>query len=183
MKKTLLTLGLTFIWIFGFPCGGEERWDVKTCTDIAASKINTTPIISKITDLVNEESGKIGNSTPRHAIEFTIRTVTCYISYWKYEADSDIHIVMNDIENPSITMIAEIPNPNCDIAKTSKYEKEFINTRNKFLSFKKTAHTVKSGTYILTGVAFFDKIHGQKGVAKNGIEIHPLLSIQVATRK
>jgi hypothetical protein len=27
------------------------------------------------------------------------------------------------------------------------------------------------------GVGFFDKIHGQTGVARNGIELHPVLSI------
>jgi hypothetical protein len=29
----------------------------------------------------------------------------------------------------------------------------------------------------VTGVAFFDTLHGQEGVAKNGIELHPLLAI------
>lgn len=29
----------------------------------------------------------------------------------------------------------------------------------------------------VTGVGFFDPIHGQTGVAPNGIELHPLLSI------
>ena len=29
----------------------------------------------------------------------------------------------------------------------------------------------------VTGVGFFDRIHGQEGVAPNGIELHPLLSI------
>jgi hypothetical protein len=27
----------------------------------------------------------------------------------------------------------------------------------------------------VTGVAFFDPIHGQDGVAPNGIELHPIL--------
>jgi hypothetical protein len=29
----------------------------------------------------------------------------------------------------------------------------------------------------VTGVAFFDVLHGQEGVAQNGIELHPLLAI------
>jgi hypothetical protein len=29
----------------------------------------------------------------------------------------------------------------------------------------------------VTGVAFFDTLHGQEGVAPNGIELHPTLSI------
>ena len=32
----------------------------------------------------------------------------------------------------------------------------------------------------LTGVGFFDRPHGQKGLAPNGIELHPLLSIAKA---
>src|SRR5260370_37385818 len=31
---------------------------------------------------------------------------------------------------------------------------------------------------VVTGVGFFDKVHGQMGVAKNGIEIHPILAIE-----
>ena len=33
-----------------------------------------------------------------------------------------------------------------------------------------------SGTVTLTGVGYFDPIHGQSGVAPNGIELHPVLS-------
>ena len=29
----------------------------------------------------------------------------------------------------------------------------------------------------VTGVAFFDILHGQEGVAPNGIELHPILAI------
>ncbi len=30
----------------------------------------------------------------------------------------------------------------------------------------------------ITGIGFFDFLHGQAGVAPNGIEIHPILDIQ-----
>jgi hypothetical protein len=33
-----------------------------------------------------------------------------------------------------------------------------------------------TGTATISGVAFFDVIHGQRGVAPNGIELHPALS-------
>lgn len=29
----------------------------------------------------------------------------------------------------------------------------------------------------VTGVGFYDKIHGQSGVARNGIELHPVLAL------
>ena len=33
-----------------------------------------------------------------------------------------------------------------------------------------------TGTATITGVGFFDVIHGQTGVAPNGIELHPALT-------
>src|SRR5262249_43728400 len=33
------------------------------------------------------------------------------------------------------------------------------------------------GSITLTGVGFFDLLHGQSGVAPNGIELHPVLSV------
>lgn len=33
----------------------------------------------------------------------------------------------------------------------------------------------------VSGVGFFDELHGQTGVAPNGIELHPVLSIQGAS--
>jgi hypothetical protein len=35
-----------------------------------------------------------------------------------------------------------------------------------------------TGTATITGVGFFDKKHGQRGVADNGIELHPLLAFK-----
>ena len=37
------------------------------------------------------------------------------------------------------------------------------------------------GTATITGVAFFDQIHGQTGVAPNGIELHPVVGFSGAT--
>jgi hypothetical protein len=30
----------------------------------------------------------------------------------------------------------------------------------------------------MTGVLFFDKLHGQTGVAGNGVELHPVISLE-----
>jgi hypothetical protein len=177
MKKTLLTLILTLICLLVFPCGGSERWDVKTLTDPGASKVDYKHIrLASITDLVILTPGQIGNTTPRHGAEFGVVAVTCSVSYWKYEADSDIHIVMNDLKYPSTTMIAEIPSPNCEVAKQSKFVDSFSNSKRAFLTFKKTAHTIQPGIYEITRVIFFDKLHGQTGLAiPSGVELHPIL--------
>jgi hypothetical protein len=39
-----------------------------------------------------------------------------------------------------------------------------------------------TGTATITGVAFFDVLNGQRGVAPKGIELHPLLSFKSRTR-
>jgi hypothetical protein len=43
--------------------------------------------------------------------------------------------------------------------------------------------TALSGSATVTGVGFFDVIHGQTGVAPNGIELHPVLGFTKATCK
>ncbi|HET9096986.1 MAG TPA: hypothetical protein VFN37_10015, partial [Candidatus Baltobacteraceae bacterium] len=49
---------------------------------------------------------------------------------------------------------------------------------NCFGSVPSSFTNFKSGIVVdVTGVAFFDALHGQTGVAPNGIEIHPVLSI------
>ena len=37
-----------------------------------------------------------------------------------------------------------------------------------------------TGTATVTGVGFFDVLHGQAGVAPNGIELHPALTFASA---
>jgi len=34
----------------------------------------------------------------------------------------------------------------------------------------------------VTGVLFFDKLHGQLGVAPNGVELHPVISPEAEDR-
>jgi hypothetical protein len=75
-------------------------------------------------------------------------------------------------------MIAEIPRPTC-VATSSPFYRAVSQLRPRFASHfgnaagKKNLHE----RVRVTGVGFFDFIHGQTGVAPNGIEIHPVLGI------
>ena len=40
-------------------------------------------------------------------------------------------------------------------------------------------YPVKPKLVALTGIGFFDSVHGQKGMPANGREIHPVLSMQL----
>jgi hypothetical protein len=63
--------------------------------------------------------------------------------------------------------------------------KQAATARPKFLSIVRTPPTTR---YIrlrkpirlrVTGVLYFDRVHGQAGVAPNGVELHPVLDVEV----
>ena len=80
-------------------------------------------------------------------------------------------------------MIVELPADGCTKgaapavrAKMSAARAAFIKacpdpSSNRFLKLR--------GTATITGVGFFDVKHGQRGVAPNGIELHPVLGFSV----
>ena len=80
------------------------------------------------------------------------------------------------------TMVTEIPSPACD-GSTSPFAagialaRAKLNARLSPTSVFMTANLPVQ----LKGVGFFDFIHGQTGVAPNGIELHPILDITFTT--
>ena len=95
---------------------------------------------------------------------------------YKIETDSDYHLVITD--GSGNTMITEIPDPAC--AAGSPFLSAIQSARSQFNaaftatgSFKATSVAVR-----MRGIGFFDFLHGQTGVAPNGIELHPVLDIQ-----
>src|SRR5262249_34553324 len=90
--------------------------------------------------------------------------------------DSDYHLVLDD--GAGHTMIAEIPSSAC-VAAGSPFAAGISHARAQFdavftptSSFKTTNTPVR-----ITGVGMFDFLHGQTGVAPNGIELHPVIDI------
>jgi hypothetical protein len=163
------------------PCGGVNRWDVKTLTDKDASSVKRKVLYTTIPDLIKLDPGKsIGLKTPRFGIEFNTYEINCKIKYWIREDDGDLHLVLVDVNDSTKTMIGEIPNLSCDsiAVKTNKNNKNFVATEQEFLKYALKKHMVKDGVYRVKGIGFFDKKHGQTGLAPNGIEIHPILKIR-----
>ncbi len=173
----------------GSTCGtscGVERWHIKTLDDAYVNTIDWTPTIDTVTDLTNQPvpAGYNGyNDTTRYApVETTSYTVRAILQGWKIEADHDFHLVLADPNNPSVTMIAEIPDPACSGACDGGFASDFGAARAKLTNCFGQAPTsftsLPTGLVVnLTGVGFFDVIHGQIGVAPNGIEIHPVINI------
>jgi hypothetical protein len=86
------------------------------------------------------------------------------------ERDSDLHLLLADPEDSSARIIAEIPHPGCAIA--TGHEREYSVARRQ-------VRPIRPGSLIeVTGVAFFDFMHDQRGAAPNGIELHPVLTVR-----
>jgi hypothetical protein len=166
----------------GAPCG-EERWAVKTLTDADASKVNFTAQPATVDWLVSQSAPSYLPANARIApIETQTYTVRARLVGYKLEEDHDFHIVIADLDNSSETMIVEIPSPDCAGVCASPRVNDINSARNGFVSafgmpIPRFHHAI--GTVDVTGVAFFDFLHHQTGVAPNGIELHPVLNIQV----
>jgi hypothetical protein len=85
------------------------------------------------------------------------------VTLHRLEDDLDYHLVLR---SGSRTMIAETPSLLCTKGATAYRCRQMINSR-------RVARIC--GRARVSGVAFFDFLHGQTGVAPNGIELHPVL--------
>ena len=155
---------------------GVERWPVKTGTDPDATSVRRNIIPTSIANLRSIPAPRPLPQASRVApVEETIFSVPATLTAFKEEDDSDYHLVLSD--EAGRTMIAEIPAINCFSGST--FATEMMFARQVFdshllagRSFQHIAIPVE-----VTGIGFFDFLHGQTGVAPNGIELHPVLSI------
>ena len=161
---------------------GVERWSVKTGTDPQAPAINLSTYISSTIYNFHQSTRPSslpsnGRVSPRETNQYRLGgTLTKYVR----ESDSDYHLVIKD--SAGRTMIIELPASNC-VGAGSPFGTGIARARSQFdakftatTSFKTTSTPVT-----VTGIGFWDYLHGQTGVAPNGIEIHPVLNITFGT--
>jgi hypothetical protein len=190
-RATLLRVALTLLSFAGVhgltaslqeraACGihcGTERWSVKTLTDADRDKVNLAPKETTVGWLVSQDPPASlpadGRVAPVERQTYKVRAL--FVEY-KLEADEDFHVVIADVEDPSKTMLAEIPSPDCDGACASGHSEEFRKARAIIMGL---GDQVTPVTLVVTGVGFFDFLHGQTGAAPSGIELHPVLKIEL----
>ena len=172
-------------------CLPSARWAVKTLKDPEARNINFEPKKTTVRRLVRIKTGiyPYPIESKRHGHEFSTYVVVCRIkSYSIAEEDDDLNLVISDPVHPKDTLIAEVPNPDCPNVKDSPYAKEFrrvwdefrkSGTRDGKINQDGKRHGARKGLFRLTGVAFVDIPHFQEGRAKNDIELHPVLMIEM----
>ncbi|MGH9522186.1 MAG: hypothetical protein ACRD3E_06610, partial [Terriglobales bacterium] len=148
---------------------GYDRWPVKILSDKDRTRVNMEP--------TNTTVAKIG-AIPIHEVpypydrriepeELHVYRVTARLLRVKREQDSDLHLLLADLDDPEKRMIAEIPAPECAVG--TGHEEEYKAARA-------VLRSIAMNTIVeVTGVGFFDFLHEQSGAAKNGIELHPVL--------
>lgn len=181
MKALLVA---TMLGAVAFAQCGAERTAVKTLRDADIELVqrhkNTT--VGSLAHTIAPPQTAIRESYSHRLTkeEMTFFTVRAKMVGFKKEADQDFHIVLKDLET-SDTMIVEIPAPQCmakdyrDMDRTlrNEFENRFGKATSKFKKLKKPVDVT------VVGVGFFDIKHGtpQIGVAKNGIELHPVIAM------
>lgn len=146
---------------------GSERTQVKDLLDgVQLHNSGRTTVES----LIKLPAPKWSNTGHRTAHEFSIVVIDTMVLRYHKEADQDLHLVLKG--ESGLTMIAEIPSPEC--VATSPWANSIKSAREQFLKIYRPGVCVR-----LTGVIFFDKLHGQDGVAIQGVELHPVLRVEL----
>jgi hypothetical protein len=158
---------------------GIERWSVKTLADPAGRALTLSPNATTIRALRRKTVPAYVGLRRGRGVERTTFRVRAKLVEMKLEDDSDIHLVIADPSRTGATMIAEFPASSCTARATPRARTKMNRARTALIaacgapsrSFRKL-----NGTATISGVGFFDQIHGQTGVAPNGIELHPVVS-------
>jgi hypothetical protein len=151
---------------------GYDRWPVKILGDKDRNLVTLTPIGSTVAQLaaipIHETPyPRDKRIAPEELKVYRIRAKLIQI---RPEKDSDLHLIVEDLDKPQVRMIAEIPAPLC--AEGTGHEEDYRKARADLTSL-----SVGSIVEII-GVGFFDFLHDAIGGAKNGFELHPVLKIR-----
>ena len=161
---------------------GKERWAVKTGADRDIGDVNLTPedtTIAELSDLKAPPSPNTRPTTRFQPAEFKTFKVSGILVGIKKEKDEDYHIVIQAPDDVEGTMIVESVSPNC--TDGSLFTQEIEDVRAAIdAKIKSIGSKLKKLNLpvIVMGIGFYDPIHGQTGVAPNGIELHPILGIE-----
>ena len=152
---------------------GVERWNVKVLSDPDANRVRLDTVVETTIQALNAipipeiPYPLNGRISPQELTTYRVRAVVLEILS---ESDGDWHLILGDPKNLQVKMIAEIPSPDC--AATERHRELYASARAVLRSIP------RRGEIDVEGVGFFDFIHNQRGRARNGFELHPVLHIR-----
>jgi hypothetical protein len=171
---------------FGTACG-VERWDVKVLMDRGAEAAARGPAIdSTVSHLVGLRAPADPAALTARVgpLETTLWRVRARLIGFRLEPDSDFHLVLADPKTGE-SIVGEIPAPYCTNSSSGK---AFALARAAVESLGHHAADSRKFWWLdyrgaappevtVTGVGFWDTRHGQRGVSRNGAELHPIIYI------
>ncbi len=152
---------------------GVSRWPVKIWSDLTADWVRADSVVSTSIAALRampRPTGRFEQRVRRGPIEHTVYRVRARLAQVLTEDDSDVHLILRDPEDPSLTLVAEIPDSVC--ALTSRAASAFAEAR------RQLRRVPRGGLVEVEGIGFFDFLHGQRGMAPSGLELHPVLSLR-----
>jgi hypothetical protein len=142
------------------PGCGVERWAVKTLQDRPRLLRRQPTTVAHLVSLPRPAH----LPATRLPFERHIFRVIAAVTLVRPEEDGDLHLVL---KRGTKHLIAETPNAPACTGRATAYRKRQMASARRLVRLCPRAR--------VTGVAFFDFLHGQTGVAPNGIELHPVL--------
>ncbi len=108
--------------------------------------------------------------------ETTVFRLAATLTEYKLEEDSDFHLILSD--GAGHTLISEIPDPVC-VGAGSPLAGSISDARAAFdARYTATGRFQTANVPVtVTGVGFFDFLHGQTSVVPNGMELHAVLDV------
>jgi len=172
----ILALGLLALVGFGLMDVRGSRWPVKTLRDQDRGLVRFDPVDATIAELGRlprpAESALKGRSRVPPE-ETTVYRVQGRLRYTLRGLDQDIHLIVEDLEDPRRVMIAEIPLPL--FALGSGFGDAFRAERVEVRRHRGGRREIVE----VTGVGFFDThLRRLEGRSSNGFELHPALSLR-----
>lgn len=169
---------------------GKFRWDVKTLSDNTASKVKfANPVSVTPTDISGWSPPNIPRSfkgtskLPRGAgpQEFQVFQVTASALKIKLEQDGDYHLLVEDDNLNELGV--EIVQPlfaqqSIKLSEIEAVRRTVEQNIHRSPHVDSAYHPLKGIRVTVTGVGFWDELHGQGGNG-NGFELHPVLSINL----
>ena len=162
-------------------CVGK-RWPVKTLADPAGRRLRLDRVQATTIEALRRLPARPGDESSRGGtVERTVYRVAARLVAAKVIGDdSDIHLVIADPKTGG-SMIAELPAFSCTVGATRRARLLMQRAR---VAFLRACGDPGAGDYAeygrrpratVTGLGFFDFLHGQRGVAPNAIELHPVI--------
>ena len=150
---------------------GIDRWPVKVWSDKDASKVDTIPVATTVQLLASLPIPEDVYPDDRRLAPHELRVyrIRAVVERIVTEDDGDWHLVLSHPSVPGARLIAEIPSPQC--AATPVLAGQYAAARDSL------RRVPRRGTATLVGIGFWDFIHTQRGGARNGFELHPVLLV------